>query len=221
MRKILVVAIMVFICSCGSDLKQIPEWKDVSFRNLENYKSNFLNGKEDVSEPHLEKAIQAASSGNDLNLLARIYLNKYALRTASLEDFDEGEFIRINKLQPVSSNFAYYNFLKGNFASGEDNLLPSNYSGFIKVARSRDLTGAVQEISLIDDPLSRLIACGIWVKYLPYNEKILQTAVDTSAYNGWNRPLWAYLIKLQKYYLDRGDQSKADSISQRMELLKR
>ena len=221
MKKYLVLVLLVFICACGSNSKQVPDWKDAAFRNLENYKTNFLTGKEDASEPHLDKARQAVSGGNDLNILARIYLNKYALHTAALEDFDDSEFVRINKLQPIASNFAYYNFLKGNFTAVEDNLLPSNYSGFIKIARNKDLAKAVQEIPSLDDPLSRLIACGIWVKYLPYDENVLQTAIDVSADNGWKRPLWAYLTKLQKYYLDRGETAKAENIKERLEVLKK
>ena len=163
MRKIIIAAIVIFLFSCGSNSHQVPDWKDASFRNLENYKTNFLTGKEDVSEPHFDNAKQAVSGGNDLNLLARVYLTKYALHTAVLEDFDDSEFIRINKLQPMVSNLAYYNFLKGNFTAVEDNLLPSNYSGFIKIARNKDLEKAIAEISSIDEPISRLIACGIWV----------------------------------------------------------
>jgi len=221
MRKILIVAIVIFICACGSNSRQVPDWKDAAFRQLENYKVNFLTGKEDASEPHFDKARQAISGGNDLNLLARIYLNKYALHTAALEDFDDSEFIRINKLQPIASNSAYYNFLKGNFTVVEDNLLPSQYSSFIKLARNKDLAKAIQEIPSITDPLSRLIACGIWVKYLPYDENILQTAINVSADNGWKRPLWAYLTKLQKYYLDHGEITKAENIKVRLELLKK
>jgi hypothetical protein len=103
MRKIIIAAILIFLFSCGSNSKQVPEWKDSAFKHLENYKTNFLNDKEDISEPHLEQAKQAISGGNDLNLLARTYLTKYALHTAVLEDFDDSEFIRINKLQPIVS----------------------------------------------------------------------------------------------------------------------
>jgi hypothetical protein len=221
MRKILTIAMVIFICACGSNSKQVPDWKDTAFRQLEIYKVNFLTGKEDASEPHFDKARKAVAGGNDLNLLARIYLNKYALHTAALEDFDDSEFVRINKLQSITSNYAYYNFLKGNFAAAEDDLLPSQYSGFIKIVRNKDLTKALQEIPSITDPLSRLIACGIWVKYLSYDENILQTAINISADNGWKRPLWAYLTKLQKYYLDRGETTKAENIKVRLELLKK
>jgi len=222
MRKILTVVIVIFICSCGLNQKHIPEWKDTSFRQLENYKVNFLTGKENVSEPHFDKAKKAASGDNlDLNFLARIYLNKYALHIAALEDFDDSEFVRINKLHPLAPNFAYYNFLKGNFTVVEDNLLPSQYSSFIQLVRNKDLAKALQEIPSITDPLSRLIACGIWVKYLSYDENILQIAINASADNGWKRPLWAYLTKLQKYYLDHGETAKAESIKERLELLKK
>jgi hypothetical protein len=220
MRKILFILLLVFFCACGSSSNQIPQWKDTASTQLENYKKNFLMDKEDATEPHFAKAKKAVTGSNDLNLLAIAYLTKYALHTAALEDFDDSEFIRINKLHPIASNSAYYNFLKGNFTVVEDSLLPSNYSGFIKIARNKDLAKAVQEIPSIDNPLSRLIACGIWVKYLPYDENILQIAVNTAADNGWKRPLWAYLIKLQKYYLDRQETAKAESIKERLELLK-
>jgi hypothetical protein len=221
MRKILAIASVIFICSCGSNSTQVPDWKDVTVRQLENYKKNFLMDKEAATEPHFAKAKKAVAGSNDLNLLARVYLIKYALHTAALEDFDDSEFIRIDKIQPITSNSAYYNFLKGNFTAVEDSLLPSNYSGFIKIAKNKDLTKAVKEIPFITDPLSRLIACGIWVKYLPYDDNILQAAINVSADNGWKRPLWAYLTKLQKYYLDRQETAKADSIKERLELLKK
>ena len=221
MRKILFILFLVFFCACGSSSNQIPQWKDTASTQLENYKRNFLMDKEDAIEPHFAKAKKAVAGSNDLNLFAIAYLTKYALHTAALEDFDDSEFIRIDKLQSIASNSAYYYFLKGNFAAVKDNLLPSQYSSFIKIAKNKNLAKAVQEIPSIDDPLSRLIACGIWVKYLPYDENILQTAINTSADNGWKRPLWAYLTKLQKYYLNRGEIAKAESIKDRLELLEK
>ncbi|KQC10307.1 MAG: hypothetical protein APR62_02015 [Smithella sp. SDB] len=219
MKKYLILVLMVFICACGSR-QQFPDWKETAFRNFENYKKNFLNDREGVSEPHFVKVKQALSDGNDLNLLAKIYLTKYALHTAVLEDFDDSEFVRINKLEPGKSNIAYFNFLKGNFTAVEDNFLPSIYSSFVKIARNKDTTKAFAEVNSIDDPLSRLIACGIWIKHFSYDENILQLAINTSAENGWKRPLWAYLIKLQKYYLDHGETAKAQNINKRLDVLK-
>ncbi len=71
---------------------------------------------------------------------------------------------------------------------------------------------AAREIAAIDDPLSRLIACGVWVRYLPSDETILQIGISTASANGWRRPLWAYLNKLQEHYLETGDKNKAAAI---------
>ncbi|HCX01717.1 MAG TPA: hypothetical protein DHO02_04820 [Syntrophaceae bacterium] len=91
----------------------------------------------------------------------------------------------------------------------------------MKAASSKDLTLASREIAAMDDPLSRLIACGVWVRYLPADENILQIGIDTASANGWRRPLWAYLGKLQNYYLEKGDPAKAGIVAERLKLLKK
>jgi hypothetical protein len=221
MKKIIFTGLFIFVCACASSTSQIPEWKDMASRQLESYKKSFLTGKEDIADVHFNRAKNAIASSNNLNLLAKAYLTKYALHTAALEDFDGSDFIRINKLDPVAANFAYYNFLKGKISSIEDNLLPAQYLSLIKPARNKDSIKGLHEISSIDDPLSRLIACGIWVKFLPYDENILQLAINTSADNGWRKPLWAYLTQLQKYYLSRGEAAKAENVKEWLELLKK
>ena len=219
MRKLPVIVILFLICACSS--KQIPEWKDTSPKQLESYKHYFLTDKESTSEPHFVKAKKAIASSNDLNLLGTAYLTRYALYVSVLEDFDDTEFIRINKLQPDAINFSYYNFIKGNFQTADYNLLPAHYSNLLKPAQDKDLATAVIEINSIDDPLSRLVACGVWVKYLPYDDNILQIAVNTAADSGWGKPLFAYLTKLQQYYLNHNETAKAEIIKERLELLKK
>lgn len=218
MKNYFVIIPLLFLWACGS--QTIPQWKDTSFRQLENYKVNFLADKEDATEPHFVQAKKAISSNNDLNLLAMLYLNKYALHTAALENFDDREFLRIDKLQPNTANRAYYDFLKGDFREVAANQLPDVYRNIFPLIVEKNLTVAAGEIAAISDPLSRLIACGVRVKYLPYDESILQLAIDTAARQGWRRPLWAYLAHLQKYYSDHGDSNKAANIKERLELLK-
>ena len=219
MRKLSVILILFLICACGS--KQIPEWKDTSSRQLENYKYYFLTDKESTSEPHFVKAKKAIAISNDLNLLGTVYLTRYALYVSIVENFDDTDFLRINKLQPNAKNFSYYNFIKGYFLAADYYLLPAHYSKLLKPAQDKDLATAVREISSIDDPLSRLVACGVWVKYLPYDENILQIAINTAADNGWGRPLFAYLTKLQQFYIDHHEIVKSESIKERLELLKK
>jgi hypothetical protein len=220
MRNCLAVAMLLFIYACGGS-QSIPQWKDTAARQLENYKINFLADKEDATEPHFAKAKNAISSNNDLQLLATVYLTKYALHTAVLEDFDDSDFIRIDKLEPNAANRAYYDLLKGNISQIDETKLKPTYRKLLQLMKDKNLSAAVREIASIDDPLSRLISCGIWVKYMPYDENILRLAIDTAARDGWRRPLWAYLNKLQKYYLDRQETAKAENIKERLDLLKK
>jgi hypothetical protein len=219
MKKLLVLTLLIFLCACSS--QPIPQWKDTASRQLENYKVNFLTDKEDATEPHFVQAKKAISSNNDLNLLATAYLTKYALHTAALEDFDERDFLRIDQLQPQTNNRAYYDLLKGNFGQIDPGRLPADYSRLLPLMVNRNLSAANREITAISDPLSRLIACGVWVKYLSPDESILQLAIDTAARQGWRRPLWAYLTRLQKYYSDRQETGKAAALRERLELLKK
>jgi len=217
MKKYFVISILFFLYACGS--QPVPQWKDTAYRQLTDYKANFLADKEDETEPHFVKAKKAISSSNDLNLLAVLYLTKYALHTAALENFDDNDFIRINKLQPNEANQSYSDFLKGNFSFLDKSKLPANYQRLMPMIAHKDLPAAARYIATIDDPLTRLIACGVWVKYLPHDENLLQLAVNTAAAQGWRKPLWAYLGKLQKYYLERQETTKADQIRERLELL--
>jgi hypothetical protein len=220
MKKLLSLIFALIICACGA-AATIPAWKDEAYRQLADYKKSFLTGRETSSEPHFIKARREIAASNDLNLLTVAYLTKYALHTASLESFDASEFAKLYRLEPNAADMAYCHFLKGNFSAVEVQALPARYAGVWKAASGKDLTMAAREIAIIDDPLSRLIACGVWVRYLPSDEIILQIGISTAAANGWRRPLWAYLGKLQDFYIERGDKVKANAVKERLELLKK
>ncbi|HPD57518.1 MAG TPA: hypothetical protein P5294_10350 [Smithellaceae bacterium] len=221
MRKTLLTFTLIFICACATTTTQVPEWKETAFRDIENYKKSFLTGKQNAADVQFNRAREAIASGNNLNLLAKLYLTKYALQRAALEDFNDGEFLRINRLHPVSANLAYYNFLMGSVNAKDANFLPDQYAGLIKPLRNKDAAKGLEELLAIDDPLSRLIACGVWVKHAPYDDYILKLGVNTAAEQGWKKPLWAYLNALQKYYFQTGETAKANEAKEWLELLKR
>jgi len=220
MKNRLFLLFAFLICACGV-VTPAPVWKDNASRQLDEYKTSFLTGKEPSTEPHFVKARREIAAGNDLSLLTIAYLTKYALHTASLESFDASEFEKLYRLEPEAADMAYCRFLQGDFSSADMKALPYRYQGVLKAFASKDAASASREISAIDDPLSRLIACGVWVRYLSSDETILQIGISTSSASGWRRPLWAYLDKLQTYYLKHGDKNKADNIKSRLNLLKK
>lgn len=220
MKKLLSFILAILISACGS-VTIVPDWKDKAYRQLDAYKTSFLTGREESTEPHFVKARRAISDGNDLNLLIIAYLTKYALHAAALESFDTSEFAKLYRLQPHAADMAYCHFLKGNFTAVDIKVLPSRYAGVLQATDGKDAISGAREIVAIDDPLSRLIACGVWVKYRPFDETILQIAIDTASANGWRRPLWAYLNQLQQYYADRSETAKSLAVKERLELLKK
>lgn len=220
MKKLPFLIVVLLICACGG-AGQIPVWKEKGYSQLDEYKNSFLTGSEESTEPHFLKATREIAAGNDLGLLTVAYLTKYALHTASLEPFDASEFAKLYRLEPHPADMAYCHFLKGNFSAVDPKELPARYAGVLKAASRRDAATAGREIAAIDDPLSRLIACGVWTRYLFADEAILQIGIDTASANGWRRPLWAYLERLQSYYLENGDSAKANRVSERLKLLKK
>jgi len=220
MKKILIFLMIIVLTGCSSSV-QAPAWQNKAASQLEEYKINFLTGKETSSEPHFARARKEISSGNDLNLLAIAYLTKYALHTACLESFDSVDFARLYRLEPNPANMAYCHFLKGNFSAVDAGFFPARYAGVLKAALSRDASAGIREISLIDDSFSRLVACGVWVRYLPVNEDILLLAISTASAAGWQKPLFAYLAKLQTFYTERGEAGKAEAVRLRLEILQK
>ena len=207
----------IILLGCGS--KQVPDWTKASFNQLENYKKNYLIGKEQSAELYFNKAIDEIKKSGDLEILARVYLTKYAAHIAVLEDFDDGEYLRIDALQPVLHNRNFYRFLKGSFDTVDEKLLPQQYDGFMRACRKGKIEDISNEISKIEDPLSKQIAIGLLVQKNTYDEGILKIAIDTASHNGWKRALLVYLDKLQSFYEMKKETQKAANIKQKIQLI--
>ena len=204
----------------GCASKPIPYWQTEGFGHVENYKIKYLRGEDQIAESHYAKALEEIKRSGNLKLISRIYLTKYALKTASLEDPVEGEYADIEAVEPDAENRNFFVFLKGNLAVVDAALLPERYRPFLKAGvqgKQKEINGAIADI---DDPLSKIIAVGIAVKNNLYNEVTLQRAIETASINGWQKPLLACLAKLQKYYEARNEKEKAVKIQQKIKAIK-
>ena len=219
MKTFMIFVIVFVVVACGP-ATPTPKWKENAYEQLELYKTGFLTGKEGSGGPHFTKSKREMASGNDLQLLSVAYLTKYALHVACLESFDPSEMTQIARIEPEAYDAAYLHFLKGDFRVVDARRLPVRYAGVLKAAAIADSAKAVREISAMEDPLSRLVACGVWIKYLTGDENLLVVCIDTASANGWSRPLWAYLSKLESLYLERGEKAKAEAVKERMNLFK-
>jgi hypothetical protein len=220
MRRI--VCLMVFsflLVGCGSS-KPVPEWKDASFNQLDNYKKSYLSGKERMAEAYFNKAVDEIKGSGDLEILARAYLTKYACQVAVLEAFDDREYLKIDAVEPVLQNKNFYSFLKGTFDNVDEKELPQQYVGFFRAVKSGKKDEIAREISKMDNPLSKLIAIGLLVQNNMDDEIELNLAIDIASQNGWRKALLAYLTKLQSFYFMNNKPDKAAHVAERIQLIK-
>jgi hypothetical protein len=219
MKKLIcLIAMGVLIIGCGS--KRAPDWTKTAFNQLDNYKKNYLMGKEQMAERHFSHAIEEIKKSGDLDVLATAYLTKNAVQVAVLERIDDREFLRIDATQPLHQHRSFHKFLKGEMAVVEEELMPGQYRAFFRAFQSGRIDGATDEIVQMEDPLSRLIATGLVVHENQHDERCLKVAIDTASRNGWKKALLAYLEKLQSYYETKNEVEKAGIVRNRIELIK-
>lgn len=210
--------LIVLLIGCGS--KPAPDWTYAAFNQLESYKKNYLMGKENIAELHFNKATEEIKKSGDLEILERAYLTKCAVQLAVLEMVDDREYLKIDVVHPVPQNQSFHNFLKGKFDLVEGKLLPEQYQSFFAAYRSGRVLDLTREISKIEDPLSKLIATGLLVRYDKCGEDCLKGAVDTASKDGWKKALLIYLEKLQSFYESGKDTEKVKNIRKKIELIR-
>ena len=221
MKKIVCLIIFsMLLIGCGSS-KPVPDWTNASFNQLNNYKKSYLSGRESIAEVYFSRAVDEVKRSGDMEILARIYLTKYAVQVAVLEAFDDGEYLKIDAVASVSQNRNFYNFLKGSFDKVDEGLLPSKYGGFLRAFRKGNVEDIANEISSMGDSLSKLITIGLLIQKNKYDEGVLQIAIDAASYNGWKKALLVYLGRLQAFYEKKKEPEKAANIEQRINILKK
>jgi hypothetical protein len=221
MKKI-VCLLFLFLLLGGCSSKPTPGWIVAGNQQLETFKQQFLTGGQPVvTERHFRKAVEEIKKSGDLDLLGKAWLTRMALEVAVLSEMEEAEYLKVAAAQPVPANRNFFLFLKGEKASVDRSLLPAQYRPFFDALRSGNTVKAEQTITAMeDDPLSRLIAAGIAVRFNLETEAILKAAVETASRNGWKRALLAWLERLRSFHEAAGDGAKADAVRQRIDLMK-
>jgi hypothetical protein len=71
----------------------------------------------------------------------------------------------------------------------------------------------------IADPLSRLVAAGVWLRSGRASPAVMNLAVETASAQGWRRPLLAWQGVLRQRAEQAGDPVEAARIARRMALI--
>jgi hypothetical protein len=216
-RQTFLLLLLLLLMGCATS-QPIPDWFNTGYQQLERYKQSYLGGKEDLAAQQFSSAVSELKKSGNLDLLARAYLTRMALGTATLEDEGSEEYQRIDELNPDPRNRSYVSFLRGDIGQVNGKLLPPQYEEIFQQMATGSGNYAVI-IGRIKDPFSRLICTGILIRLGREDEAALKTAVDAASGEGWKKALLVYLNKLQQYYENRQEQEKALAIGQRIRLI--
>jgi hypothetical protein len=216
---LLVMLLIILLMSCGGS-QTIPDWSYVSFNQMEDFKKAYLEGKEGIADLHFQRAVAEIKKSGDLNLLAKAYLNRYAVQVALLESFRDDDFLKIQAAEPNGANGAFYAFLKGDFSQSDSNLLPPQYPRTVADILAARRDSIAEDVRQIEDPLSRLVMTGVLVRHGYENAELLNGAVETASRQGWKKALLVYLERLQAFHLQRQEGEKADKIKQKILLIR-
>ncbi len=162
----------------------------------------FLRGKSEV-----------ARTGR-LSLAARVELLHCAVRVASL-DFDDCPAYQALARDAAPAEQAYARYLAGLAQPADWPLLPP-------AARATSASAAPEtELLAVEDPLAQLLAAAVLLRRGEGNDRIIATAVDGAAAQGWRRPLLAWLHVQQQRALARGAADEVTQVQRRIELVSR
>jgi len=103
MKKVSVLIFCLLLAGCGTS-KPVPDWLNASYNQLESYKKSFLSGREKIAAVQFKGVLIEIKKSGDLEVLARTHLIRMALQTAVLEDMEEGEYLKINAVNPSLRN---------------------------------------------------------------------------------------------------------------------
>lgn len=209
---------LLMISGCGGS-QPVPDWTYASFNKLEDFKQASLEGKAAIADLHFQHSVDELKKSGDLQLLATVYLNRYAVQTALLDAFNDEEFLKLQAVQPDPGNASFHAFLKGNFPAVDVKYLPAQYTATLADIRSDKRARLAGDVRDIADPLSRLITTGRLVLSGYETEELLNGAVETASRQGWKKALLVYLHRLQVFYETKREEEKADKIKEKIKLI--
>ena len=180
-----VIFTAIACCLIGCFSKAVPDWQHSGFNNLEQFKHAFLSGDDDRATLYYEKALAEIKKSGRLDILAKAFLTKCAVRVAALEEGECSEFLQIRDLIRDNEIDNYFEFITGNFERVDTRLLPQDYRYFFKSFTKRSIAAINDTVGEIQPPLSRIIAVGLSVKQGLFDESTIGYAIDVASDQGW------------------------------------
>ena len=203
---ILVAACALSACAGG---QKVPDWSVNAVGHVERFSEAYLRGDSRVAAREFDRARAETARTGRPDLVARVELNRCAVRVASL-DFEPCTGFDALAADAGEPERAYARYLAGQASAADVALLPAQHRA---VATGGGGVGA------IEDPLERLIAAAVLLREHKATPDVVAAVVDTASNQGWRRPLLAWLGVQARGAEQRGDTEEATRIQRRMTLI--
>lgn len=208
-----------FFVACAG--RVIPDWTITGYNRLEDFKKAYLEGDLRIANLHFLKAVEEIKKSGDPDILAKAYLIRMGVESAALDEIKAEGFLKADAVESNVENLSYYHLMTGRLEAVRVDALPPTYRELYRaLGREGDRAGVGKAVGAIEDPISRLIACGIAVRAERADEEVLKIAVDTASQQGWKKALTAYMERLRDYYATRGMDERAVGIGKRLDLIR-
>ncbi len=187
-----------------------PEWQMNAHGAARKATEAYLSGEPRIAQLEWDRARAEVARTGRPDLLARVELMRCAAQVASLvaEPCTAFEALRADA---APQDQAYADYLAGTIDSATASRLP-------EPQRSAWAAGPASQAGLAD-PLSRLVAAGVWVKTGRATPQVVDSAVEAASGQGWRRPLLAWLTLAAQRADERGDGAAAAAARRRISVL--
>lgn len=193
-------------CSSGP---RAPDWQLEAKGAVDRSVAAYLEGNSRVEALEFTRARAAISSTGQVDLMAKAELLHCAAQVASLVFEPCAGFEKLRQ-DAAPAQRAYADYLGASLQPQDAALLPPAQRA--AVAGGDVLPG-------IADPLSQLVAAGVWFRAGRASPALVQQAVDAAASQGWRRPLLAWLGVQARLAEKAGDSQQAARLYRRIELI--
>jgi len=196
----------------------VPDWQLDARSGLERATEAYLTGDSRVATVEFEHALGEVARSGRFDLAARVELTRCAAQVASLQFEPCTGFERLRADAPAAEQ-AYAAYLQGAQLDAVGvALLPAAQQPAALAAGG----GAERDLAVLQgmaDPLSRLVAAGIWLRTGRASPAVMNLAAETASAQGWRRPLLAWLGVLKQRAEGAGDRAEAERIARRIALV--
>ena len=209
------LAAALLLGSCAG--QPVADWQADAASALDAYRRHYLDGNTRLAQRDYAQARAALASTGSLERAARAELIRCAVAVAAL-DFDACSGVEALLADAGADDRAYGRFLLGAWDGIDAGRLPASYRSLVA---GRDEAAQNGAATGIDDPLSRLIACGILLKLERIQPNTVNAAVNTASSEGYRRPLLAWLTVQAKLADAAGDKAALETARKRIEFITR